>query len=207
MASIRRRVADHNQGEGPSPPHQSVEELKNGFPRSQLLVTPRVQSLRLHTPTTTRAIPKGYYFSYGYYSLLWLRHSNHGHPRSCAVAPWNRPVSTSIFPEPFVITGVPKPGQRTYLPTSRWLPETQFYGRRTDTDGLPTVTTSPGVAVYPSPFNQTFGAYPVSSQRGTSSSTPVNRGDMPPACSACQAEGNGSFLTTWSILPRHPNIF
>ncbi|KAH9042987.1 hypothetical protein EDB84DRAFT_887293 [Lactarius hengduanensis] len=57
--------------------------------------------------------------------------------------------------------------------------------------GIPAVTALPGVAVYMSPFNQTFGAYPVSGQRDTLSSTPVHRGDIPPACTAYQSEGNG----------------
>ncbi|KAH9057637.1 hypothetical protein EDB87DRAFT_1003513 [Lactarius vividus] len=59
--------------------------------------------------------------------------------------------------------------------------------------GIPAVTASPGVAVYLSPFNQTFGAYPVSGQRDTLSPTPVNRGDIPPACTAYshRNEGNG----------------
>src|SRR6266702_2780352 len=57
------------------------------------------------------------------------------------------------------------------------------------TDGPPAaVTASPEVAVYPSPFNQTPGMYLVSGH--PLSSSPVNRGVIPPARTTYQNEMN-----------------
>ncbi|KAH9057107.1 hypothetical protein EDB83DRAFT_1068501 [Lactarius deliciosus] len=256
MAAISATVAGHSQGEGPSPPHQSVEELKNWFSselisflttnnlRASLVIPAQASNSKgpepahandhqghpeVVTTLATATIP----FSgcaiptTVILSLVPLHIGTDQYPPSL-LNPSSSPASLTQGSElsPFfpshpsqpshLSVGYPRnditidPRYLEYAPTSDSFqmasrnsisrPEVHYdyqlpgHGdpiQGSIRDGLPAVTTLPGVAVYPSPFNQTFGAYPVSGQRGTLSSTPVNRGDIPPACSACQAEGNG----------------
>ncbi|KAH9171473.1 hypothetical protein EDB89DRAFT_1971353 [Lactarius sanguifluus] len=232
MASISATVAGPGQGEGPSPPQQSVEELKNWF-SSELISFLTTNNLRASLVVPAQA---------GNSKGPEPAHANdyQGHPEGVTtLATATIPFSGCAIPTTVILSLVPlhlgtdqyspslnaslspaslnqgnelspffpsHPSQPSHLSmTSRnsiSRPEVRYdyqlpgHGDPIQgpiLNGLPAVTALPGVAVYPSPFNQTFGTYPVSGQPGTGtlSSTPVNRGDIPPACTACQTEGNG----------------
>ncbi|KAH9001754.1 hypothetical protein EDB92DRAFT_98946 [Lactarius akahatsu] len=216
MASISATVAGPSQGEGSSPPHRSVEELMNWF-SSELnsflsinnghpegittLATAIIPFSGCVVPTTVilSIVPLHLGTDQGSELSPFFpsqpSHLSVGYPMT------RNDLGNDITIDPLCLEYTPTSdgfqiASRNSIPRPEVRYDHQLPGHGDPIqgpirDGLPAVTALPGVAVYPSPFNQTFGAYPVSGQRGTLSSTPVNRGDIPPACTACQTEGNG----------------
>ncbi|KAI9433955.1 hypothetical protein H4582DRAFT_958833 [Lactarius indigo] len=127
--------------------------------------------------------------------------SHPSHPSHLLVGyPMTRNDHTTI--DPRYLEYAPTPAGGFHVTPRNWIPRPEVrYDYQLPGHGDPiqvpipadapcAVTAPPGVAVYPSLFNQTFEAYPVSGNRSAFSSSPVNRGDIPPARAAHQNEGN-----------------